>query len=51
VEGLDVDGKIILKWILYKYGGKVWTGFFWLRIEMLIGSYEYTLLKCSEFLD
>jgi hypothetical protein len=28
-EDLDVDGKIILKWILGK--GKVWTEFIWLR--------------------
>jgi hypothetical protein len=32
-EDLVVDGKIILEWILEKYGGKVWIGFTWLRIE------------------
>jgi hypothetical protein len=26
-EDLGVDGRIILEWILGKYGGKVWTGF------------------------
>jgi hypothetical protein len=26
-EELGVDGKIMLEWILRKYGGKVWTGF------------------------
>jgi len=31
-EDLDVNGKIILKWILGKQGGKVWTGCIWLRI-------------------
>jgi hypothetical protein len=25
-EGLGVDGRIILEWILGKWGGKVWTG-------------------------
>jgi hypothetical protein len=25
-------GRITLEWILGKYGGKVWTGFIWLRI-------------------
>jgi len=30
-EELGVDGKIILEWILVKKGGKVWTGFIWLR--------------------
>jgi hypothetical protein len=29
---LDVDGKVILEWILGKQGVKVWTCFVWLRI-------------------
>jgi hypothetical protein len=29
---LGVDGRIILKWMLRKLCGKVWTGFIWLRI-------------------
>jgi hypothetical protein len=29
---LDVDGRIILKWILQKYK-EVWTRYIWLRIE------------------
>jgi hypothetical protein len=24
--GLDVDGRILLKWILKKYDGRTWTG-------------------------
>jgi hypothetical protein len=31
-EDLGVDGRSILKCILGKVGGKVWTGFIWLRI-------------------
>jgi hypothetical protein len=31
-EDLGTDGKIIVEWILGKQGGKVWTGFVWLRI-------------------
>jgi hypothetical protein len=31
-EYLDVYGRIILKWILEKYDGVVWTGFIWLRL-------------------
>jgi hypothetical protein len=31
-EDLGVDGRIILKWILGRWGGKVWTGFIWLSI-------------------
>jgi len=32
LEFLGVHGRIILEWILGKWGGKVWTGFVWLRI-------------------
>ena len=28
----DVDGRIILRWILRKWEGVVWTGWSWLRI-------------------
>jgi hypothetical protein len=31
-EDLGTDGSIILKWILEKEVGKVWTGFIWVRI-------------------
>jgi hypothetical protein len=31
-ENLGADGKVILEYILGKYGGNVWTGFIWLRI-------------------
>jgi hypothetical protein len=32
VEDLGIHRKIILDCILGKYGGKVWTGFIWVRI-------------------
>jgi len=28
-----LDGRIILEWIFGKQGGKVWTGYIWLKIE------------------
>jgi hypothetical protein len=38
-EGRDhsEDGKIISEWILRKWGGKVWTGYIWLRIGIIGG--------------
>jgi hypothetical protein len=32
-EDANVDGRIILEWILVKLGGKVWTGCIWLWIR------------------
>jgi hypothetical protein len=31
-EDLGVDERIILEWIVGKYGGKMWIGCMWLRI-------------------
>jgi hypothetical protein len=31
LDGVSVDRKITLEWILEKYGGKVWTGYIWPR--------------------
>jgi hypothetical protein len=32
LEDLGIDGRIIVERILWKFGGKVWTGFIWLRL-------------------
>jgi hypothetical protein len=32
-KDLRLEGRIILEWILEKWGGKWWTGFICLRIE------------------
>jgi hypothetical protein len=34
-EDLAVVGRIILEYIIGKWGGKVWTGLSWLRIRAL----------------
>jgi len=34
---LDVNGKIILKWILKNCNEKAWTGLIWLRIRTGVG--------------
>jgi hypothetical protein len=33
VEELSIDGRIILKWILKRLSGRVWTELIWLAIE------------------
>jgi hypothetical protein len=31
-KDIGVYGRIILEWILGKYGENLWTGFIWLRV-------------------
>jgi len=33
LEGLGVDGKIVLKWKFKKWNGELWTGLIWLRVK------------------
>jgi len=33
LENLDVEGRIISKWIFKKWDAVAWTGLIWLRIE------------------
>jgi hypothetical protein len=38
---LNTGGWVILKWILERYDGVVWTGLIWLRIGTSEGSCEH----------
>jgi hypothetical protein len=40
-EDLRTGGKTVLKWILEKQIGRVWTGFIWLKIGQVVGSCEH----------
>jgi hypothetical protein len=33
LEGLGIDGKIILTWIINKENARAWTGFMWARVR------------------
>jgi hypothetical protein len=51
----DVDGRIILRWMLRKLEGVVGTGWSWLRIGQVAGTCEYGKepsgsIKFGEFL-
>jgi hypothetical protein len=51
---LGVDGKIMLEWILGKYGERVWTGCIWLRIMVgscVHGNETSSSTRGREFLD
>jgi hypothetical protein len=37
LKNLDMDGRRLLKLILKKYGGRLWSEFIWLRIGMIGG--------------
>jgi hypothetical protein len=41
----EIDGRIISKWILKKYGGRMCTGFIWLKIQ---GSLPHSCKHDSE---
>jgi hypothetical protein len=56
LEDLGADGTRILKQILRQQGWKMWTGFMWLRRELVAGCCEHgnepsCSIKGGEFLD
>jgi len=32
LEAQGIDGRIILKWVVKKWGGEAWTRLIWLRM-------------------
>ena len=55
-ENQELDGRIILRWILRKWEGVVETGWSWLRIGQGAGACENGdelsgSIKCGEILD
>jgi hypothetical protein len=39
---IGIDGRLILKWILRELDGRVWTGFIWLRMGLVMCSCEHS---------
>jgi hypothetical protein len=40
MDDIRFDTRIILRWTLKKYCGRMWTRFSWLRIHSIEGSFE-----------
>jgi len=53
VKGRDLgkDGRIILKWILKKYGVRVYTKFIWFKTGDLSTVMKLGTIKGTKFLD
>jgi hypothetical protein len=52
LEGLDVDGSVILKWVFREWDGRAWSGLIWLRIGTgECGNELAGCIRCREFLE
>jgi hypothetical protein len=40
LEDLGTDDRILLKCVLNQYNVRVWSGFIWLRMESVAGSFD-----------
>jgi hypothetical protein len=56
LEDPEVDGRIILEWILEKRSVRMWTGFIWVKVATSGGLLEYSnepsgSIKGGEFIE
>jgi hypothetical protein len=52
LEGLDIDGRIILEWVLREWDGRAWSGLIWLRIGTGESGNELACcIRCRKFLE
>ena len=56
LEDPDIDGRIILRWILRKWDVGAWTGLLWRRVgtggrHCECGNEPSGSIKCRKFLD
>jgi len=52
LEGLDIDGRIILKFVFREWDGRAWSRLIWLRVGTgECGNKLAGCIRCREFLE